>query len=138
MLSQFSTLIMHKPRPDPSSRFDALTLGLPQPNRNFVPTPPSSNRSSLEESQGLPDRSRVTHTPTQAISDMKADVSPGHFTPPTPPSSPGQETSDSILKSFQNVGSRVVSSVVLENVSTATYEAAVAKATENGDWQDIR
>lgn len=79
----------------------------------IAPTPPSSNRPSLEESQGLPDPLRVTYTPTQVISHTKAGVPPGHFTPPTPPSSPGHETSDSILKSFQDVASRVVSSVDL-------------------------
>ncbi|KAG1846988.1 hypothetical protein DFJ58DRAFT_730317 [Suillus subalutaceus] len=142
-LSLISTIMYRQPGPDPNSRFDAPTLDWPlepvsRTNRNFLPTPPRSNRTSLEESQGPPEPSRAIQTLAPVVSPTKVDIPPGHLTPPTSPSSPGQETPDSILKSLKNVANRVVSSVVLENVSAPMYEAVVAEATKNGDWQDVR
>lgn len=141
------TIMYHHPGQESLSRFDTLDLDrypialrpASRQNRSLLPTPPSSTRTSLEESQGLQEPICATQPFTQlVVSPTKADVPSCHLTPPPSPSSPGQETSSSILKSLRDVASRVVSRLVFENVSAPVYEEVVEEATKNGDWQDVR
>ncbi|KAG2126631.1 uncharacterized protein EDB93DRAFT_1257451 [Suillus bovinus] len=107
---------------------------------NYLPTPPNSTRTSLEELQHQPASPCKAQTPAKVAvpPPTKAILPPDHPTPPPSPSSTSQETYHSILRSFKNIADGTITRVVFQDVIPATYNMVLETATNNGDWDAVR